>query len=264
MLLYHNPLSSCSQKVRMVLHEKGLSYDSNVIDLQKGEQFAADYVKLNPNAVVPTLIDNNQVLIESTLINEYLDDAYPDVSLKPADPATRHTMRHFCKQIDDALHPACGILTYAIGARPGLLARPKAEVDALVANIPNPARRAARRSVIDHGVAAPEFRSAMLTHRALFDRAEDMLATADWLAGPQLTLADCALMPYVVRVDHLGQGAEVTSRPHLQHWYEAIQARTSFVAAVNDWLPPPAVEMLRKAGAQVEAEIAQIMAAPQS
>jgi len=84
MKLYHNPLSSCSQKVRMVLHEKKLSWESQVIDLQKGEQFTADYLALNPNAVVPTLEDQGHTVIESTLINEYLDDAYADITLKPA------------------------------------------------------------------------------------------------------------------------------------------------------------------------------------
>ena len=73
MRLYHNPVSSCSQKVRMVLSEKGLEFDSTIIDLQKGEQFDPDYMKLNPNAVVPTLDDGGNILIESTLINEYLD-----------------------------------------------------------------------------------------------------------------------------------------------------------------------------------------------
>ena len=78
MRLYHNPISTCSQKVRMVLHEKGLAFDDTVLDLQQGEQFEPDYQALNPNAVVPTLEDQGSVMIESTLINEYLDDAYPN------------------------------------------------------------------------------------------------------------------------------------------------------------------------------------------
>ena len=81
MKLYHNPVSTCSQKVRLVLAEKGLEYESEVLDLLAGDQFAPDYVAKNPSAVVPTLEDGGRVFVESTLINEYLDDAYPEQQL---------------------------------------------------------------------------------------------------------------------------------------------------------------------------------------
>ncbi len=71
--LYHNGLSSCSQKVRLVLAEKDIDFTSRDINLVAGEQHAPDYVKLNPNHVVPTLVHDGRVLIESSLIDEYLD-----------------------------------------------------------------------------------------------------------------------------------------------------------------------------------------------
>jgi len=255
MRLYHNPISSCSQKVRMVLHEKGLAFDDTVLDLQKGEQFEPGYQALNPNAVVPTLEDQGSVMIESTLINEYLDDAYPDMPLKPASAVERHRMRLFCKTIDDALHPACGVITYAIGVRPGLLQRPRADIDALLAKIPNVARREARRSVIDQGVAAPVFHEAMRTHQIIFDQANALLRDQQWLAGSTFSLADCALMPYVVRIDHLSQGHEIDSREHLQRWYAAIQQRPAFTQAVTNWAPPALVASFRQAGDAVAADI---------
>ncbi|MCZ6618667.1 MAG: glutathione S-transferase family protein, partial [Gammaproteobacteria bacterium] len=135
MKLYHNVVSTCSQKVRLVLAEKNISYESEFLDLQRGDQFALDYLKLNANAVVPTLEDGGRVYVESTLINEYLDDAYPEIAMKPADAAERHLMRHWCKRIDD-LHPACGVQTYAIAVRPALQRRPVEEVTALVDQIP--------------------------------------------------------------------------------------------------------------------------------
>ena len=259
MRLYHNHLSSCSQKVRMVLHEKGLAFENTLVDLQKGQQFTDEYLLLNPNAVVPTLEDNGHILIESTLINEYLDDAYPELSLKPKAAVDRHQMRLFCKDIDDALHPACGIVTYAIGARPSLLKRPKAEVDALIDKIPHASRLSIRRSVVDKGVRAPEFREAMLTHRQVFDRADKLLTDNHWLVGSTLTLADCALMPYVLRLEHLGQSTEITSRPHLARWFEAIQERPAFQEAVTKWTPAPMVGLFKNAGEAVAIEIAEVM-----
>ena len=89
MKLYHNALSTCSQKVRLALAEKKLPYESQLLNLQNGEQFSPDYLKINPKAVVPSLEDKGRVYVESSLINEYLDDAYPQVALKPADPTDR-------------------------------------------------------------------------------------------------------------------------------------------------------------------------------
>src|SRR4029453_6650243 len=74
--LYHTNMSVCSQKVRFALAEKKLRWEDHHVNLQAGEQLRPEYLKLNPNAVVPTLVDNGTVIIESTVINEYLDDAY--------------------------------------------------------------------------------------------------------------------------------------------------------------------------------------------
>jgi len=259
MKLYHAPISTCSQKVRLVLAEKGLDYQSEFIDLARGEQFAPEYLRKNPAGVVPTLEDDGVVLVESTLINEYLDEAYPEPPLAPDDPKTRHAMRLWSKKIDE-LHPACGIQTYAIGVRPGLLKRPAEEVDALVNAIPDPGRRAIRRSVVDHGVEAPEFAGAYAAHVKLFDLADQALSSATCLVGDSFTLADAAFLPYVLRVDHLGLSGLLEGRPGLRAWYERIQARPSYQAAVADYQPEAAVAAFRKAGESVADSVARIVA----
>ena len=81
--LYHNGPSTCSQKVRLILELKKLSYNSIDVKLLAGEQHDPEYVKLNPNHVVPTLVTKDSVLIESNLIVEYLDDAYPEIPARP-------------------------------------------------------------------------------------------------------------------------------------------------------------------------------------
>ena len=260
MKLYHAPISTCSQKVRLALAEKGLDYDSEFIDLQKGEQFAADYLAKNPAGVVPTLEDQGNVLIESTLINEYLEDAYPRPALAPAAPAARHLMRLWCKRVDE-LHGACGIQTYAIGIRPGLLKRDPAEVDALVEAIPDPGRRAIRRSVVDHGVQAPEFTGAFTAHLKTFALAEQALTGTPWLAGEEFSLADVALLPYVLRVDHLALNSLLEDRPALTGWYRRMQDRPSYQPAVAAFLPEAAVAGFRRAGEAVAEEVQRLTAA---
>lgn len=259
MKLYHAPISTCSQKVRLVLAEKQLGFESEFVDLTQGEQFRPDYLAKNPAGVVPTLEDGDRVLVESTLINEYLDDAYRDVALRPEAAGDRHTMRLWCKKVDE-LHPACGIQTYAIGIRPGLVKRAPEEVNALIDAIPDPARRAVRRSVVEHGVEAPEFSGAYSAHIRLFDLADGALSRTPFLVGNALTLADTALLPYVLRADHLGLEGLLNGRSGLLAWYERMQARPSFQVAVADYLPEPTVAAFRKAGAAVADRIARLAA----
>ncbi|HEX3969907.1 MAG TPA: glutathione S-transferase N-terminal domain-containing protein, partial [Stellaceae bacterium] len=115
--LYQGSTSVCSVKVRIALEEKGLAFEGEILDLQRGDQHRPDYAKLNPNEVVPTLVHDGKVLIESTLIIEYLDEEFPKPPLMPNDPALGHRARLFMKKIDDYLHAACSTVTFATANR---------------------------------------------------------------------------------------------------------------------------------------------------
>ncbi|MGH0033847.1 MAG: glutathione S-transferase family protein [Myxococcota bacterium] len=259
--LYHNALSSCSQKVRIVLGEKHLDWKGHEVDLLGGGQHDPEYVKLNPNHVVPTLVHDGHVLIESTLINEYLDDAFPERPMRPADPAARHAMRLFVKRIDDGVHPAAGILTYGIATRPVVLGQPPERRRASWENIPDPARRAARRSVIEHGVAAPEMRGALEAFIGLLDRMETLLASHPWLVGDAFSLADACALPYVLRLEHLALGHLVAARPRAAAWFERIQALESYPAMISDGLPAPILAMFQRNAEEVRGELEGLVAA---
>jgi len=71
--LYHGLASTCSEKVRMCLYENGMGFGSRLLNLQKFEQHDPEYLALNPNGVVPTLVHNGRPIIESSIIIEYLD-----------------------------------------------------------------------------------------------------------------------------------------------------------------------------------------------
>ena len=253
--LYHNAASTCSQKVRLVLAEKSLAFESHDVDLIGGGQHDPEYVKLNPNHVVPTLIHDGHVLIESTLINEFLDDAYSEVALRPADPAARHAARLWTKRIDDKVHPAAGIVTFAIGPREMILQQPEEVRERNIAQIPEPARRAARRSVIEHGVKAPEFESALGRFLDLFDDMQAALEESAWLSGDAFGLADAAALPYVLRLEHLAMTPLIAARPRLDEWFRRAQARPSYATAVTAWLPEPIVNLLRTKGEEVWADV---------
>src|SRR5262249_20693951 len=93
--------------------EKGLAWRGQDLDILRGHQFAPEYQKVNPRAVVPTLVHDSNVIVESTVINEYLDETFPDVPLKPKSSVERAEMRVWTKAVDENLHPACGEITFA-------------------------------------------------------------------------------------------------------------------------------------------------------
>jgi len=246
--LYHGPVSTASERARLVLEEKGLSWTSHPVDLFNGGQHRPEYRALNRMGQVPTLVHDGFALRESSVIAEYLDEVFPDSPLRPAAPHDRARARLWDKTIDE-VHPFTGVLTYAIAFRPALLQKPKEELAALVAAIADPARRALRQSVLDHGVAAPEMKPAVGCYVRLLDEMEAQLAETPYLAGASFSTADAAVAPFLTRIDHLGMGALIAARPRAKAWLENVQARPAFKRAVTDIIPPAVVETFRTNGA---------------
>ncbi|MGH7770501.1 MAG: glutathione S-transferase family protein, partial [Candidatus Binatia bacterium] len=91
--LYDFLSSPNCQRVKVVLAEKKLPYETIPLDLKKGEQKKAEYLKLNPYGKVPVIIDGATVIYESLIINEYLDEKYPEPPLMPKDHAKRAKIR---------------------------------------------------------------------------------------------------------------------------------------------------------------------------
>jgi len=255
--LYHFALSTCSQKVRLVFAEKGTEFLSREIDLLAGQQHDPEYVKLNPKHVVPTVVHDDRVLLESTLIIRYLDDALPDPPLRPADAQGKYEVERWLKRVDDVLHPAAPIVTFAIGPRALLLQQPEEVREANLAAIPNPKTRAVRRSVLEHGVAAPEFAGAFRVFLETLDDMERELADRPWISGQGFGLADATLLPYVLRLEHLAMDPllDRSARPRLADWLARVKARPSYATAVEAWAAPALVEVMRSNGKAVWPEV---------
>lgn len=99
--LYHHPDCPYSQKVRVVMAEKELEYELVLVDLHKNEQKSQDFLKLNPYGKVPVLVDEDVIIYDSTTINEYLDEEYPEPAMMPeagesADRARVRMLEDFC------------------------------------------------------------------------------------------------------------------------------------------------------------------------
>jgi glutathione S-transferase len=258
--LYHNGMSACAQKVRLTLAEKGIQWHSHHLDLRAGDQQKADYLKLNPKGVVPTLVDGGKVVRESTVIMEYLEDRYPEPPLRPADPHLRSQMRLWNKRLDDGHHDiATATLSMGIAFRFQYLEKGKEASDALIDKIPDPIRRERRREVINHGIEAREFRIAVGMWEGLLTEMESVLGEAPALVGDRYSLADAAYTPYLTRLDHLSLLGWLARRPRLSAWYDRVRERPSYDSAMRKWEIPGYVKLLREKGAEAWPRIAAII-----
>jgi len=236
--LYDGTTSVCAIKVRLALFEKSISFDSHNIDLRAGDQFDPAYLKLNPNAVVPTLDDDGNIITESSVIMAYLEDRFADApSLLPDAPFDRARMRLWMKRVDDVVHPSIGTLTHATVYRPGFLALDEDGRAARLAKIPDANRRKRFTAVYRDGLDAPIVVNAV---KALNKLVLDMQATLeddDFLAGPAYSLADAAVTPYANRLFDLGLlGLWAMEAPRVFAWFSAIRERGNFIPAITDYM----------------------------
>jgi len=264
--LYHHGSSVCAAKVRFLLGEKGLPWQGHYLDILKGDQFAPDYLKLNPKAVVPTLIHDGRVIVESTVINEYLDDVFPDPPLKPFAPEQRAAMRVWTKAVDEDLHPACAEVTFSSCHRHIIRRLPPDEYDAFLNNTPSqsvtPRWHERKKEIVTLGFEAPGLAEYYRLYDNYLGKMEKALARQPWLAGESFSLADIAMAPYVNRLDMLGMAQMWTAaRPRVTDWFARVKARPTFKPAFLDWCPPELTADLavfgRKSWPAVERLLAQ-------
>lgn len=269
--LYHHGSSVCAAKVRFVLMEKALPWKGHYLDLLKGEHFNPEYLKLNPKAVVPTLVHDGQVLVESTVICEYLDEEFPEHPLKPSRSMDRARMRLWTKAVDEDIQPACKYITYASCHRhiiqrmpPEKFAEymngPASEAETRVAGDPNWVE--SKRAIVNKGLDAPGVAQKFRMYDRYLQKMEDTLEQQPWLVGDAFSLADISLTPYVNRLDMLGMSQMWTlARPRLTDWFERIKARPTFKPCFLDYCPPDLTNDLKTYGSQSWPEVKAILKA---
>ena len=253
--LYHYPTSPCAAKVRAVLTEKGLEWASRIVDIVEKENLEPDYLALHPKGLVPTLVDGDKVVIDSTIVMEYLDTAYKRDSLKPATAYGQAKMRKWTKWVDETLHPNWPGLAWLILIRPGWLKKSDAEIAAMLAKLLDPARRERQRRMLAQGYSAPEFKASMRTLDTSLADMEKALADHPWLAGEALSLADCAMLPYVASAELFGLDMMLATRPAVRDWLARWKSRPAFGVTMPWTLEAGLVENMRGHAQPVWAEM---------
>ena len=257
--LYHHGSSVCAAKVRLALVEKDVAWKGHYLDILRGDQHKPEYLKLNPKGVVPTLIHNGQVVRESSVICEYLDDVFLGIELKPADPLICANMRLWTKLVDEEVHPAVRPLTYVTTHRHSILKKSPEEVEKHIANDPNPAWRERKRSWIYSGFEAPDVVAAIHFFDKLLDDMEFALTNSRWLVSDEYTLADMALTPYVNRLEMLSLTKMWEKRPNVSRWFAEVKSRRSFEPAIFEYFPTDSQEFMLENGKKAWPEYEKIL-----
>jgi glutathione S-transferase len=249
----------------MAMYEKGLAWQGVYVDILKGEQFDEQYLKLNPKGVVPTLLHDDRVIVESTVICEYLDLVHPETALHPLDPYPHAKARYWTKAVDEDLHPNCAVLTFVASHRHTVAKLGQQKLEEFMSSTPTQSvtsdwkRR--KRLFIEQGFAAPGASEGVRLYDLYLRKMNDALARSHWLLGDGFSIADVSLAPYVNRVAMMSmQGMWENGRlPHLERWWRQIEGRPSFKPSLIDWVPPDLTDDLRMNGARSWPEVAKLI-----
>jgi len=243
--LYHGTTSVCAQKARLTLAEKGLEWESHLMALN-GDQLDPAYLKLNPNGVVPTLVHDGNVIVESTVIMHYLDDIFPLPPLMPRAPLERTRAHLFKKLMDEYIHPACIVYTFATVNRAPLANLSREQRAAQFAQMPLQRQADYKRAGVEDGIASTAGKEATMSFVKLLKWIEVSTERDPWLAGPDYSLADIAATPYMVRLEMLQLTRMWDHKPGVAKWWERIKSRPSYETAITKWLRPQDIARYEK------------------
>jgi glutathione S-transferase len=229
--LYNFAQSTCSQKVRICLEEKGLLWTDHRLVSADHVHLSDWYLRLNPNGVVPTLVHNGRPVYESSVILQYLDAIHPEPPLVPPDAYGQAQMRAWLTYVDLVTTPAARYPSFQYG---GLRIKFQRMTEAEFAEKMNrrPVKSAfyARMSRAD-GFPDDVLREAFTDLRRSVARMDRMLAEAGgpFLMRGGLSLADLAVAPLIDRLEDLGLEALWEERhPAVADWLRRMQALPSY------------------------------------
>ncbi|WP_322867372.1 glutathione S-transferase family protein [Aquicoccus sp. G2-2] len=205
--LYHVPLSPFCRKVRLSLAEKRI--ECELIEERYWEQ-STDFLRRNPAGKVPVLKIDGMTLSESAAICEYLEEAYPDVSLMPKDPVGRYEVRRLVGWFDDKFHDE--VTSKLLYER-------------------------VNKKVMKQGYPdSKNVKSGSQKIKYHLDYMAWLLDQRRWLAGDVMTLADFAAAAHLSALDYISD-VDWHRSDIIKDWYAKIKSRPAFRSILADQVP---------------------------
>lgn len=262
-LMYGSSYATCPRKARLAFYEKGVDFELRDMNLTSVKLEGADgeLHKLNPKGLTPVLVHDGRVLVESSVICEYADEAFSGPPLMPSDPFDRAQARLWIKRIEVDIHEPYHLpMNFAITFRHPLLAKGPEVVARYLAGL-QPARRRILEDVLANGMRSAYFHAAIRAYDDLFGDLEAHLSEARWLAGGQFTLAEVGVAPWILRLYELGIAQLMwTERPAVRDWFERVAARPAF-AHILVGEEHPMGQQFRTRGLEAQSVVEEILAA---
>jgi glutathione S-transferase len=238
--LYHSGGTTCSKQVRQHLTEKGISYTTRFVELWRYQNLSPEYLRLNPNGVVPTLVHDGKPIINSFCIMEYIEDVFPENPLRPADLAVRAKQRHW-SWLADEIHPTVANVTYSVLMRKRHQEMDRETVEWVAARMPVPERRERFLTVANQGYPPEAIEEAWHRIDFVLGQFDEAIGAGPWACGAQYTLADVSMLAIVARMGEINPKlVDKTRRPRLADWLTRSLARPAVqkvYAAVSDESP---------------------------
>ena len=188
--LYHAEPVANSMKPLICLKEKGIEFVSHYVNLLRFEQHSPEFVKINPNGQVPVLIHDGAIITESSIINEYLDEVFPQVPLRPDNPVGRARMRIWSKFNDEYFTPALSMIGWHLMVRRIAQKIAKDELEEILSHIPLQEQRDKWRTVAGDSFTDEQLADSRRRIGVSMQRMEKILSDSPWLAGKTYSLAD--------------------------------------------------------------------------
>jgi glutathione S-transferase len=234
-------------KVLLCLKEKRLPFVSHYVDLLRFEQHRPEFVAINPNGQVPVLVHDGAVITESTVINEYLDEVFPEPGLRPLDPVARARMRVWSKFVDEYFCPALSMIGWHHMVRIVAKRLKKNELDEVLGRIPLQEQRDKWATIAGESFTEAQLADSRRRLGVSIERMEKALAKSPWLAGATYSLADVntySMAAGVPRFFPEFMNPQLT--PRSCEWLAAMDARPAVGAALA--MPNKVPEVLRTFG----------------
>lgn len=227
-LYYFQPLGTNSGRVYLALLEKGVEFTRHELNGREFDHLQPEYLAINPKGQVPTLVHDGRALPEGMIANEYIDEAFEGPPLRPADPVERWRMRTMCRWAENDLGRALMMIMWN-RVVPGFTkgeGRSEEEIEAILARVPDPARRQSWRNAWKQQIAPETLEESHRRAREGAQRIDKHLSLHDWVAGKSYSLADIDLACFCgFMFRFMPELANEMDTPYWLDWHSRMEAR---------------------------------------
>ena len=235
--LYHAGWSNCSMRARMVLEEKGLAWTSHHMDLRAGEHITPEYFGIHPKGLVPALVHDGAVWVESGDIIKYLDATFRQSPLTPLSAEGRELLHRWAALASQIHVRAVKTYVYCKRAKPKATdSQQNSDKYKRLQKDPELLQFHERR-FCEEGLGEKDQKEAEEVIHQAFSELDDHLEGSCWLAGESFSLADIFWIPLYYTLTRVG--LSVDDYEYLHRWSKAIEKRRSYQVAVVQWYDGP-------------------------